>query len=117
MENFERIKNNYRVPDWFDTRDIDWHRYSPYKNDIAIYPENKRNHKNDIYSDELYEKFNLFCKYLGILNGWFLDKKDFTDEEIDLLLSIKISDYDWKFMWGDPVFDKERDQLLFTKQE
>jgi hypothetical protein len=105
------------VPDWFDTRDIDFHRYSPYKNDKAIYPETHEEEKEYIYSDDLYHKFNLFCNYLGILNGWFLDKKDFTDEEIDLLLSIKISDYDWKFMWGDPVFDKESEQLLFTKRE
>ena len=117
MKNFEHIKNNYQVPDWFDTRDIDFHRYSPYKNGIAIYAENKRTSNNNIYSDVLYRKFNLFCNYLGILNGWFLNNKDFTDEDLDLLLSIKISDYDWKFMWGNPVFDKDSDLPLFTKRE
>ena len=38
MKHFEHIKNNYRVPNWFDTREIDFQRYSPYKM-TRKYPE------------------------------------------------------------------------------
>lgn len=30
------------------------------------------------------------------------------------LSSIKICDYDWLFLWSNPVYDKNSDELLFT---
>lgn len=31
------------------------------------------------------------------------------------LLNIKVSDYDWLFLWSDPVYDKDSHELLLQK--
>jgi len=31
------------------------------------------------------------------------------------LLSIKICDYDWLFMWSNPIYDKNSEELLLQK--
>jgi len=42
--------------------------------------------------------------------------KDLTNEEMKTLLSIKICDYDWSFMWNDPEYDKNSEELLLRKK-
>jgi len=43
--------------------------------------------------------------------------KDLTNEEMKTLLSIKICDYDWSFMWNDPEYDKNSEELLLRKNQ
>ena len=40
---------------------------------------------------------------------------DLTEEEIKKLLSIKVCDYDWLFMWSVPEYDKNSEELLIQK--
>jgi hypothetical protein len=123
--NYEYICKNYTLPEWFNYNDIDWLRYYPAK-DGKIYEcntkrtinkmikEEKRGFTTNIYDDEKVEIHKIFVKYLAYINDMSLDN-DLTDEEMKKLLSIKICDYDWLFMWSNPVYDKDSEELLLQK--
>jgi hypothetical protein len=123
--NYDFIRKNYTLPEWFSYSDIDWLRYYPTK-DGKIYEcntkrtirkmikEEKVGFSSYIYDDEKVKIHKIFVKYLAYINNMSLDI-DLTDEEIKKLLSIKICDYDWLFMWSDPVYDKNSDELLLQK--
>jgi len=123
--NYEYIRKNYILPEWFDYNDIDWLRYYPSK-DGKIYEHNtKRTIKKMIkeekqgvsfyiYDDEKVNIHKIFVKYLAFLNDKILDN-DITQEEMDKLLNIKICDYDWIFMWSCPNYDKNSEESLLQK--
>jgi hypothetical protein len=123
--NYDFIRENYTLPEWFNCSDIDWLRYYPTK-DEKIYEcntkktigkmikEEKRGCSYYIYDDEKVKIHKIFVKYLAYINNMSLDT-DLTDEEMKILLSIKICDYDWLFMWSDPVYDKNSEELLLQK--
>lgn len=123
--NYEYIHKNYTLPEWFNYSDIDWLRYYPAK-DGKIYEcntkrtiekmikEEKRGVSYYIYDDEKVKIHKIFVKYLAYINHMSLDT-DLTDEEMKKLLSIKICDYDWLFMWGNPKYDKNSEELLLRK--
>ena len=124
IPNYEYIYKNYKLPEWFVHNDIDWLRYYPMK-DKKIYKRNteitiEKNIKEEkswfntyIYDDEKVVIHCIFVKYLGYINN-IIPKNDITDEEMKKLLNIKICDYDWLFMWSNPVYDKNSEELLFT---
>jgi hypothetical protein len=94
MENID----NYQLPEWFDFDDIDWHRYYATKNKKTIKDKNKL------------ELFDIFRHYLTYRNKHLnenIKKEYFTKEIIDKLLQIRICDFDWVFLYGDPEFDPE----------
>jgi hypothetical protein len=120
--NYEYIRKNYTLPIWFISNDIDWIRYYPMK-DGKIYKcntkitsekmikEQKIGFSTYIYDDEKVNIHNIFYKYLSYINNMDLDN-DITDEEMRKLLTIKICDYDWPFMWSTPEYDKNSEVLL-----
>jgi hypothetical protein len=120
--NYEYISKNYKLPIWFISNDIDWIRYYPMK-DGKIYKcnteitiekmikEEKKGFSTYIYDDEKVNIYNIFVKYLAYINNMYLDN-DITDGEMKKLLSIKICDYDWLFMWSNPEYDKNSEVLL-----
>lgn len=113
--NCEYINNHYVLPKWFNYKDIDWIRYYPMK-DGQIYKrtENKsRNFDKYIYDDEMVITHDVFVKYLAYINDIYLEN-DITDEEMNKLLSIHVCDYDWLFLWGNPVYDKNSKELLLS---
>ena len=111
--NYKYIHKNYMLPKWFIHNDIDWHRYYPLKNGKYIYKCNKKV-KNGFNDDEKVVIHNIFYKYSNYINDIKLEN-DITDEEINKLLNIKVSDYDWLFLWSDPVYDKDSEELLLQK--
>lgn len=123
--NYQYICKNYTLPIWFNHNDIDWVRYYPTK-DEKIYERNtkrtiqknireeKRGHSIYIYDDEKVEIYKIFVNYLAYINNINLDL-DITNEEMKKLLSIKICDYDWLFMWSNPDYDKNSEELLLQK--
>jgi hypothetical protein len=122
MSNLKYISENYSLPKWFNIGDIDWLRYYPSKNGkiyeyntkrtiAKMIKEEKQGFTVNIYDDEKVEIHKIFVKYLAYVNDMSLDN-DLTDEEIKKLLSIKICDYDWLFMWSDPDYDKNSEELL-----
>ena len=123
--NYEYISKNYRLPSWFNHDDIDWLRYYPSKNDI-IYERNtkrtldkmiyieKRGHSTYIYDDEKVKIHDIFKKYLAYLQN-NVCSNDITDEEMEKLLNIKICDYDWLFMWSNPVYDRNSERNILQK--
>ena len=115
--NYKFIHQNYMLPSWFIYNDIDWHRYYPLKDGKYIYKCNKKvkgGSNDDIYDDEKVIIHSLFVKYLTYINDIKLEN-DITDEEMDKLLNIKVCDYDWLFMWHNPVYDKNSEELLLQK--
>jgi len=123
--NYEYIHKNYRLPSWFNHDDIDWLRYYPSKDSIIyecntkrtlnkmIYTE-KRGCSTYIYDDEKVKIHDIFKKYLAFLiNGFSND--DITNEEMEKLLNIKICDYDWLFMWSNPVYDRNSERNILQK--
>jgi hypothetical protein len=123
--NYNFIRENYMLPKWFNYSDIDWLRYYPMK-DGKIYEcntkrtirkmiiEEKQGFSTYIYDDEKVKIHKIFIKYLAYINNMSFDT-DLTDEEMKILLSIKICDYDWLFMWSNPVYDKNSKELLLQK--
>lgn len=123
--NYDFIRKNYALPEWFNCSDIDWLRYYPSK-DGKIYEyntkrtinkmikEEKRGLSFYIYDDEKVKIHTIFVKYLAYINNTNLDTY-LTDEEMKILLSIKICDYDWLFMWSNPVYDKNSKELFLQK--
>jgi hypothetical protein len=101
--NYEYIRQNYKLPEWFIHNDIDWVRYYPMRGGNIIY--------DDVESIAIHK---IFVKYLTYINDMEL-KKDITDEEIDKLLNIKVCDYDWLFMWSNPTYDKDSKELLLQR--
>ena len=73
--------------------------------------EQKLGFSTYIYDDEKVNIHNIFHKYLAYINNYDLDN-DITDEETQKLLTIKICDYDWLFMWSTPEYDKNSEELL-----
>jgi hypothetical protein len=73
--------------------------------------EEKKGFSTYIYDDEKVNIYNIFVKYLAYINNMYLDN-DITDGEMKKLLSIKICDYDWLFMWSNPEYDKNSEVLL-----
>jgi hypothetical protein len=69
---------------------------------------------NYIYNDEKVIIYNIFVKYLAYINNIVL-KNDIINEEMNKLLSIKICDYDWLFMWSNLIYDKNSEELLLQK--
>ena len=128
LNNYKYINETYKLPFWFDFTDIDWLRYYAMKNNKEIRESTKKTLKEGIleddkyiYSKEQYYTFTIIRNYLVYLNET-LDKKynqiknDITEDEMKILLSIKICDFDWYFMWSDPQFDKNSNQLLLQKR-
>jgi hypothetical protein len=77
--------------------------------------KNKHNPNLYIY-DEKVNIHQIFVKYLAYLNNMLSNKdNDITDEAIKKLLSIKVCDYDWLFIWSDPIYDKDCEELLLQK--
>ena len=128
--NYEYIHKNYKLPSWFNHNDIDWLRYYPTKDDktydyttkrtiYRIIQEQKQGLSTYIYDDEKVNIHKIFVKYLIYLN-MDLDvhttlNTDLTEEEIKKLLSIKVCDYDWLFMWSEPEYDKNSEVVLLQK--
>lgn len=125
--NYKYISENYKLPNWFIHNDIDWLRYVPYKDHYKEYARNtertiKENIKEEkiglfgyyIYDDEKVEIFEIFAEYLKYINNYEVEP-DITNEEIKKLLSIKICDYSWSFMWSEPEYDKNSEELLLQK--
>ena len=124
--NLEYICKNYTLPLWFNHKDIDWVRYYPTKNEkIYTYNtkrtieknirEEKKVHNIYIYDDEKVKIYNIFTTYLAYINNMY-SGSDITMEEMKILLSIKICDYDWIFMWSEPEHDKNSEELLLQKK-
>ena len=119
--NCEYIYKNYMLPKQFNHNDIDWLRYYPMK-DKKIYEYNSKRtleksgfgFNNYIYNDEKVIIYNIFVKYLAYINNIVL-KNDIINEEMNKLLSIKICDYDWLFMWSNLIYDKNSEELLLQK--
>ena len=101
--NCEYIHKNYKLPEWFIYNDIDWVRYYPMRDGNIIYDDAER-----------ISIHKIFVKYLAYINDIEL-KKDITDEEMDKLLNIKVCDYDWLFMWSNPTYDKDSEELLLQR--
>lgn len=127
LNNFKYINEIYKLPHWFDFTDIDWIRYYPMKNNkiimeptIEIFEKGILENDKYIFSKEQSDIFNIFCSYLNYLNStinnFYKVKKDITEDEMKRLLSIKICDYDWYFMWSNPEFDKNSNQFLLQKR-
>ena len=115
--NYEYISKNYILPEWFVHNDIDWLRYYPMK-DKKIYTKTiiEKSYFNDyIYDDEKVIIHKIFVKYLGYINN-VIPENDITNEQMNKLLNIKICDYDWLFLWSNPIYDKYRDKLLLQKK-
>ena len=128
LNNYNHIAEIYKLPYWFDYVDIDWIRYYAMKNKKEIRKPTKESIERGIfednkyiYSNKQYDTFEIFRTYLAYLNC-VLDKEfcsvkcDITEDEMKQLLSIKICDYDWYFLWSNPEFDKNSDQLLLRKK-
>ena len=112
---YEYIYKNYVLPEWFNYKDIDWIRYYPMKGG-KIYKRTKdksRNFDNYIYDNEMVITHDVFVKYLAYINDIHMEN-DITDEEMLKLLSIQICDYDWLFLWSNPVYDKDSKELLLS---
>ena len=128
--NYEYLYKNFKLPSWFNHNDIDWLRYYPTKDDktydytikrtiYRMIQEEKQGFSKYIYDDEKVNIHKIFVKYLIYLN-MDLDVRttlntDLTEEEIKQLLSIKVCDYDWLFMWSVPEYDKNSEVLLIQK--
>ena len=124
--NYQFLIDKYTLPVWFDYSDIDWVRYYPMK-DGKIYKyntkrtidklikEEKKGNLYYIYDDEKVNIHKIFVKYLAFMNNMTLEN-DITEEEMRILLNIKICDYDWNFMWKNPTFDKYSNELLLQKK-
>ena len=127
LDNYKYINETYKLPYWFDN-DIDWVRYYAIKNNKEIRKPTKESiekgiYENDkyIYSKEQYDTFEIFRKYLVYLctlyDKTFCNiKNDITEDEMKILLSIKICDYDWYFEHNNPEFDKNSNQFLLRKK-
>ena len=102
--NYQYICDNYMLPEWFIYNDIDWLRYYPMKDKKIIEKDTEK-----IYIHKI------FVKYLAYLNNMNLDN-DITDKEIQKLLNIKVCDYDWTFLWHNPIYDKNSKELLLRKK-
>jgi len=121
--NYKHISENYVLPNWFVYNDIDWVRYYPLKNgkmyirdtQREIYIRTKKDEEDYICDDEKVNTYKIFVKYLAYLNMYSNTDTDLTDEEIQILLSIKICDYDWLFQWSVPEYDKNNEELLLQK--
>ena len=126
--NYEYISQNYVLPVWFDIEDIDWVRYYPTKNKI-IYFKNKKvtfdNNTKDKYSNSLYEYvyddekvniYDIFSNYLYYLNTLHF-KSDISNEDMQKLLTIKICDYYWDFMWSTPEYDTNSEEFLLQRKK
>jgi hypothetical protein len=110
---FDYVKANYKLPDWFNYLDnpkeyAEWLLNTPSKNGIPI---RKREVKNTIRSKELVELTYLLFTYLEYLNSDRSNKV--LTKNIDKLLTIKISDFDWCSKWEVP--NKDSNELLFQK--
>ena len=122
-EKYKYISENYMLPKWFNYNDIDWVRYYPSKNGKLYIPNSKRTiyittkktEEMYICDDEKVKIHSIFVKYLAYLNMYLNTDNDLTDEEIKIILSIKICDYDWLFMWSNPEYDKNNEELLLQK--
>lgn len=118
--NCEFLRNNYTLPVWFPVHDIDWQRYSAFKNGKAIVKENKKSDKDVIKSNELYWRFETFSNYL-----WYLYRKDIDDDfecardltafEMNDILKIRVCDFDWYFTYYNPVYDMNSSKPILTK--
>lgn len=127
--NYQYLYNKYMLPEWFNHCDIDWIRYYPMKDNkmykcntertiTKMIREEKSKYNRDIsyiYDDEKVNVHMIFVKYIAYLNNMSLDN-DITNEEIQKLLNIKICDYDWNFMWSNPIYDKDSEELLLSKK-
>ena len=117
--NYQYLIDKYTLPEWFDYYDIDWHRYYPSKDGKLIKEEEEKSYYdsnlNYIYDSKKVNTHDIFFKYLAFLNNMTIDN-DITEEEMQILLNIKICDYDWLFMWSDPVFDKNSNELLLQNR-
>ena len=127
LSNYKYINETYKLPYWFCFMDIDWPRYYATKNNKKIIEPTKKSIEKNIleddkyiYSKEQYDIFEIFSNYLRYLEQFWCKtycgiKYDITEDEMKKLLSIKICDYNWYFMWRSPEFDKNSNQLLFRK--
>jgi len=92
----------------------------PFKNPLK--KQNKLNKKNIkeviveddkyIYSQSLYDAYMVLSDYLSYLNGGEMYGER-TEEHVNKLLLIKISDYDWYSKWNIP--DTNSNELLLKK--
>jgi len=107
---FDYVKANYKLPDWFNYLDDydEWMVNSPSKNGIRI---KKRKVENTILSKELVQLYYHLRTYLDYLTCEGFHKV--LTKDIDKLLTIKISDFDWCSKWEVP--DKDSNELLFQK--
>lgn len=122
MSNYQYIRENYVLSEWFNYNDIDWFRYYPMKNDkmyacntkrtiAKMILEEKRGHTIHIYDDDKVNIHNIFVKYLGYING-HIPANYITDKDMKKLLDIKVYDCDLSFMWSNPIYDKNSKELL-----
>lgn len=101
FRNYLFLLRFYELPEWFDHQDIDWIRYYGSKN------FNTLNNEQQII-------FDIFRNYLSVRND-FIPRTDLTSDEMKQLLNIKICDFDWWFMWSNPVFDSESEEFIIQK--
>ena len=125
--NYEYISKNYTLPVWFNINDIDWLRNYPTKNGKTYQKhsirsikrkliEEKKGHFTYIYNDEKVNIYSILTRYIWyLLEGGVVLDGDITDIDMNVLLAIKICDYDWLFKNSNPVFDKESEATLLQK--
>jgi hypothetical protein len=120
---FDYVKKNYNIPLWAkvsgkkdDEYFMDWldgitkdGKYIRDKSKSGIIKDDKY-----IYSNELYKKVFILTDYFLTLTGHVFDD-DITDEDIDVLLSIKMNDIDWFDKWTIPQSDQNSNELFFKK--
>lgn len=74
--------------------------------------------KKYIYSNELYDMYQIFGKYLSYIhnnNYYCYPDEDITDDQIKQLLSIKISDFDWDYDFSNHRVFSGSNVLIFKK--
>ena len=104
------IRENYKLPDWFEVHDIDWQRFECRKND----------HNREIIEDD--KRFKPFYRYLAFLDFIYHNREydirwDLSQSEIDDILTIRICDYSWEgaFTWSRPKYDKTNTSFILEK--
>jgi hypothetical protein len=101
------IRQNYKLPDWFEVHDIDWRRFYCVKNDERIEDD---------------KRFDAFKRYLKLLDYVYHNREydirwDLSQSDIDDILTIRICDYSWDgaFTWSQPKYDKTSTSFILEK--